>query len=74
MDLLTYLPKIKKYLAGVDFSSVPGWRAKLPVVIHPLAQGEYNTQAGNRWVLRVNMGSQIGRLARLRMNLMPCAF
>ena len=70
MDLLTYLPKIKKYLAGVDFSSVPGWQAKIPVVIHPLAQGEYNmnyllSQAGNRWVLRVNMGSKIDRLDQI---------
>ncbi len=66
MDLMTLLPAVSDYLQGPYLKGVPDWDPRAPFEVLPLAQGEYNLncvvqQAGRRWVLRVNMGSQIGR-------------
>lgn len=66
MDLHSYLPAIVQYVGQVNWSTVPGWQVNEPWDVLPLAQGEYNMnylicQEKNRWVLRVNLGSQIGR-------------
>jgi aminoglycoside phosphotransferase (APT) family kinase protein len=66
MDLHTLLPDVKRYLTEATLHSVPGLVAQHPVSVTPLAQGEYNLnyvlqQEARRWVLRVNVGSQIQR-------------
>ncbi len=57
---------IAAYVQIADFSRVPGWASTLPFEVFPLAQGEYNLnyrlrQGRRQWVLRVNLGTQIGR-------------
>jgi aminoglycoside phosphotransferase (APT) family kinase protein len=66
MDLLTLLPTAKRYLRSASLSGIPHWDPAQPFEVLPLAQGEYNLnytvrQANRRWVLRVNIGSQIQR-------------
>ncbi len=66
MDLKTLLPDIRHYVSAVRLRSVPDLNPDQPVRVMPLAQGEYNLnyvlqQESRRWVLRVNMGSQIQR-------------
>ncbi|MGC9346691.1 MAG: phosphotransferase family protein [Anaerolineae bacterium] len=66
MDLLTLLPTVERYLCSASLSGVPDWSPAQPFEVLPLAQGEYNLnyivrQANQRWVLRVNIGSQIQR-------------
>jgi aminoglycoside phosphotransferase (APT) family kinase protein len=66
MDLIGFLPQVVGYLNKIDLDTVPGWQNKNPFQVFPLAQGEYNmnyfvSQGGNCWVLRVNLGTQIGR-------------
>jgi aminoglycoside phosphotransferase (APT) family kinase protein len=66
MDLATLLPILQSYLLRAPLSGIPSWNPEKPFEVLPLAQGEYNLnyvvqQAGCRWVLRVNMGSQIQR-------------
>ena len=66
MDLKSFLPRVTDYLNHVDLSAVPGWRPGEPFSVGPLAQGEYNMnylvrQGDGAWVLRVNIGTQIGR-------------
>ncbi len=66
MDLGQFLPGAAAYLARVDLSSLPGWRAGQPLEVRPLAGGEYNLnylicQGRRKWVFRVNVGTQIGR-------------
>ncbi len=66
MDLATLLPAVQAYLRKGTLPNVPDWNPAQPFVVSPLAQGEYNLnyvvqQGGRRWVLRVNMGSQIQR-------------
>ena len=66
MDSTTLLPAVKAYLQKGAIPDVPHWNPAQPFDVAPLAQGEYNLntiveQAGWRWVLRVNMGSQIQR-------------
>jgi len=66
MDLATLLPGVQAYLRKGAPPDVPYWNPAQPFVASPLAQGEYNLnyvveQDGRRWVLRVNMGSQIQR-------------
>jgi aminoglycoside phosphotransferase (APT) family kinase protein len=66
MDLLTLLPAVESYLKEDPLRDIPGWDPTAPFETLPLAQGEYNLnyivqQAGRRWVLRVNIGSQIQR-------------
>ena len=56
----------RDYVAESDLSYLPGWNAAVRKAVLPLAQGEYNAnfivkQAALRWVLRVNMASQIDR-------------
>jgi aminoglycoside phosphotransferase (APT) family kinase protein len=50
---------------------VPHWDAGQPIDVKPLAQGEYNmnylvSQDGQRWVFRVNIGTQIDRDDQIR--------
>jgi len=57
---------ITAYVQAADFSRVPGWDSARPFEVFPLAQGEYNLnyrlrQGRRQWVLRVNLGTQIGR-------------
>ncbi|MFP4343656.1 MAG: phosphotransferase family protein [Anaerolineales bacterium] len=66
MKLLALLPDVKAYLQRASLPGIPDWDSTAPFTTLPLAQGEYNLnyivqQAGRRWVLRVNMGSQIQR-------------
>ncbi len=66
MDLATLLPAVQAYLRKSALVNVPYWNPAQPFAVLPLAQGEYNLnyvveQARQRWVLRVNMGSQIQR-------------
>jgi len=56
----------RDYVAESDLSYLPGWNAAVRKAVLPLAQGEYNVnfvlkQGSLRWVLRVNMASQIDR-------------
>ncbi len=60
------LSLVRDYVAQSDLSYLPGWNAVASWTVLPLAQGEYNVnfvlkQGSLRWVLRVNMASQIGR-------------
>ncbi len=66
MDLLALMPDVRAYLRQGALPGVPRWDPALPFVVTPLAQGEYNLnylvrQGDRRWVLRVNIGSQIRR-------------
>ena len=66
MDLDTLLPDVERYVSGGALRSVPNLSAQQPLRVQPLAQGEYNLnyvlqQGDRRWVLRVNIGSQIER-------------
>jgi thiamine kinase-like enzyme len=67
MNLVTFLPKAKRYIQTVTPNMVPCWQKDQPFDISPLAQGEYNmnylVQQANQpaWVFRVNVGSQIHR-------------
>lgn len=65
-DLTIYLERATRYLRHADLAAVPGWQRDRPFHVASLAQGEYNmnylvTQEQNRWVLRVNVGTQIDR-------------
>lgn len=66
MDLMgELLPKVQAYLSEQDWRDVPCMHRR-SFQVSPLAQGEYNLnyllRAGNRrLVLRVNIGTQIGR-------------
>ena len=66
MNLRDFSPRVVDYLAQANLSDVPGWRMGAPFTVAPLAQGEYNMnylvrQGNGAWVLRVNVGTQIGR-------------
>jgi aminoglycoside phosphotransferase (APT) family kinase protein len=66
MDLTAYLPRVTAYLHQAALDVVPGWQRDRPFRVSPLAQGEYNmnyhvAQGDRRWVLRVNIGTQIAR-------------
>ena len=66
MDLLALLPVVQAYLGKGVSPDVPDGDPAHAFDVSPLAQGEYNLnytvqQDGRRWVLRVNMGSQIQR-------------
>ena len=66
MDLATLHPAVRTYLRKGILTGIPGWASSEPFVVAPLAQGEYNLnylvqQRDRRWVLRVNIGSQIQR-------------
>ncbi len=66
MNLRDWLPRASDYLARADLSGVLGWRPGETFCVAPLAQGEYNMnylvrQGNGAWVLRVNVGTQIGR-------------
>ena len=66
MNLRDWLPRASDYLARADLSSVLGWRPGETFCVALLAQGEYNMnylvrQGERAWVLRVNVGTQIGR-------------
>lgn len=61
-----FLPAIIAYLAEAELPGVPGWLPGEPFAVTPLAQGEYNMnyvvrQWAHRWVLRVNVDTQIDR-------------
>jgi aminoglycoside phosphotransferase (APT) family kinase protein len=66
MDLiLELLPQVERYLKLQDWREIPAMAGR-PFQVTPLAQGEYNlnyllSRAGTRLVLRVNVGTQIGR-------------
>lgn len=75
MDLFSFLPEIVQYIKQAEWSVVPGWQACQSWEVQPLAQGEYNMnylviQAHNRWVLRVNLGSQIDREDQIEFKFM----
>lgn len=66
MDLTQCYPQVVEYLTKTDLSALPGWRSGGGMQVAPLAQGEYNLnfliqQGAQRWVFRVNIGTQIGR-------------
>lgn len=66
MDLTGLLPCVTDYLKHTDLGAVPDWLPGEPFIAVPLAQGEYNMnylvrQQDKAWVLRVNVGTQIGR-------------
>jgi len=66
MDLATLLPRVREYLLDDRLQGIPDWTPAAPFDVIPLAQGEYNLnytvrQGNRRWVLRVNIGSQIQR-------------
>ena len=59
------LPEVEAYLSARDWGDVPVMAGQTFRAV-PLAQGEYNlnyllTGEGTRLVLRVNIGTQIGR-------------
>ncbi|MGB5984626.1 MAG: phosphotransferase [Desulfobacterales bacterium] len=59
------LPQVEHYLENTDFSSIPRLAGRSFQVL-PLAQGEYNLNYlirhnGERFVFRVNIGTQIDR-------------
>ena len=65
LSIITFLPKVEKYLHQAQVANVPNWSPRVDFKILPLAQGEYNMnflvrQGNAAWVLRVNTGSQIG--------------
>ena len=65
MNIHSYLPSVEAYLHKIDLAVLPGWQAESAWVVLPLAQGEYNMnyllqQGELRWVVRVNIGTQIG--------------
>ncbi|MCA9958717.1 MAG: aminoglycoside phosphotransferase family protein [Chloroflexota bacterium] len=64
--MLELLPQVKLYVRRVDLSCVPGFNWMRETAVSPLAQGEYNMnyllqQDQRKWVLRVNVGTQINR-------------
>jgi aminoglycoside phosphotransferase (APT) family kinase protein len=66
MNLEAFLPQARDYVLHADLGGVPGWQPGAPFEVAPLAQGEYNMnyrvcQGDAWWVLRINVGSQIGR-------------
>jgi aminoglycoside phosphotransferase (APT) family kinase protein len=66
MDLISFLPQVIEYMGQIELDSLPGWQKEDPFQVAPLAQGEYNInylirQSDRRWVLRVNLGTQINR-------------
>jgi len=66
VNLRDLLPSAQDYLTRADLGGVPGWRPGETFSVTQLAQGEYNMnylvrQSGRAWVLRVNVGTQIGR-------------
>ncbi len=66
MDLLKLLPAVQMYLRSTPLPGISEWDFCAPFDVQPLAQGEYNLnyvirQGRRRWVLRVNIGSQIQR-------------
>jgi aminoglycoside phosphotransferase (APT) family kinase protein len=66
MDLIDFAPRVIDYVEHGDLGVVPGWTVGAPFVVELLAQGEYNMnylvrQGTKIWVLRVNIGTQIGR-------------
>lgn len=57
---------ISRYIQHADLQTIPGWQSDQPYQVTLLAQGEYNLnynliQNGQRWVVRVNLGTQIGQ-------------
>lgn len=66
INIHSFLPCVWDYLQQVDFGPECGWQTGAAFDVQPLAQGEYNmnylvSQGEQRWVLRLNLGSQIGR-------------
>lgn len=64
MDLMTLQPDVEAYVASRDWALLPEWRVDAPLMVEPLAQGEYNMnyvlrQGPSCWVLRVNIASQL---------------
>ena len=71
MDLKAFLPDIRVYLEQNDLTSLPDWQSGKSFTVLPLAQGEYNMnylleQGKRKYVVRVNMGSQIQREDQVR--------
>lgn len=70
MNLLELLPQVQNYLSQIDLTTIPGWQVGCPFRVFELAQGEYNmnyrlNQGDIDWVLRVNIGTQIGRVDQI---------
>ena len=66
MNLIEMRSDVERYVAQVPLDRVPGWQPANPTTVKPLAQGEYNMnyilqQGERRWVLRMNIASQIQR-------------
>jgi aminoglycoside phosphotransferase (APT) family kinase protein len=66
IDLQGFLPRATDYLTQAQIGEISGWRPGEPFTVEPLAQGEYNMnylvrQGREALVLRVNVGTQIGR-------------
>lgn len=66
MNLDNRLNEAERYIASQGLRLVPGWHNSQQFTLQPLAQGEYNmncllAQSGNRWVFRINIGTQINR-------------
>ena len=71
MNINSFLPKVKTYLDEIDLSVLSGWERDLPWQVDPLAQGEYNMnfllrQDEARWVLRINIDTQIALENQIR--------
>jgi aminoglycoside phosphotransferase (APT) family kinase protein len=61
----SFLPKAREYLNLTHPQAFPGWSPDADFELIPLPQGEYNMnflvrQGETTWVLRINMGSQLG--------------
>ena len=64
------LPAVERYVRRVEWGHVSGFK-KNSIVVKPLAQGEYNlnyllTDGSQQAVLRVSMGTQIGRTDQIQ--------
>jgi aminoglycoside phosphotransferase (APT) family kinase protein len=65
-ELTALVQHVTNYLSRTNLSGVPGWQRNAPFCVTSLAQGEYNmnylvTQGDQKWVFRVNVGTQIER-------------
>jgi len=65
-NLQASLAAVEAFVAGSDLGALPGWDGSRPWALEPLAQGEYNMnyvlrQDDRRYVVRVNVGTQIER-------------
>lgn len=65
-DLKRIHESVRDYVHAGRVAGVPGWKAEAPFDVTLLAKGEYNLnylirQDSNKWVFRVNMGTQIDR-------------